>query len=1252
VNDPHTLGFDQKCGILTLPTIHQSTYGGSPYTFVEMFDLRSIVSVCAKGSSTLGLLDRITMSGGNPVTIPAFSGMRLFPHDIVPQYISDTKVRLFVGSTCGGDPSVEAGGIGIVDVDYSSQTAATVSTPKYWPYDMDRETPNKQFSNSSNGWWYRQTHTAAPFFHTNTTDVLVVTADEFAGPRYNLTEPTENQVTKGSLDQWIGGIDKILVENPSNNLQDDRRLGAFVRIWNTTQSSGEIDVTGTGTYDGPLSLYDPIESTHPDDLNFASRKQVPSSSINVSCSVDGDKSIAPNTVHRVHTISPYNTSMFDRNANDVIVSAYAAGCRVFNLTNTISNATVLEKAFFDFIPTLKYTKTSDYFYTLSSGVNEGLKPYQVLTNIGMYFWGVWHSVADFGTARVGTDGTGVLPEDEKFIHVMAFGEGRIVNDLTHADPDEYSPDPTEVQTAAARNWLSDGGFMVLRYFDGKLGGTISGYSAGANNWGDRKYQTVNLQGDFNVERDVYVAAGACVNLLAGHASDPGVFTSTSLLPPSSGTNTVYVEGVLNVSVLGGDALGTDIVIDVPIVVRTGGSLIVNEIATGKKVMFKQKVTIESGGTWKFTEGANVELYFEDHDANGKFLVEGTTTKHVKVTSRSSFPVYSKSAYIKGRGTTNVDASLISIEYGDFVNVFIDLDKIAVRATITVLNSDFRTTRDAEKPLMNLFKLTNPLSNWVSYSGFTRPLAVVNIEDSKFSDAQSGVAAQGSIQYGISVSNARRVKLINVELNKLFRGLESIDNGETMVSGSLIKDCTWGINSQSAATTFCANLFDNNEFSSNVYASNLGNYKDNNYSNTKGGLIVESSGIQYFRNNVFSSYCYGAMSYGSTFHMRNQEKAGDDIEYGRNKFQGASNYFGTWGCNTTDIGLARNAQLIIECGYNDFSGSSEYHVTSDGTTPQVLVSYNKWNPGTNYQPRFSNLTWVGDHLDQTQAVDPSCLRVVNNAACGVPIVCSEGGGEDYLEMDFTDTLLYSAVASIQSDVANSSLNWRCRRDKAWEYFEVVSRIDSSTYYTQLKSDMQVVFANTSLDSNLRSAALFIKANVHVTVAEYDSAQIVHTLLRSTFPFVADSVPSNWATLYINSITDTLDKADSLRDVYTNQILSDLRRKTTYGSTGLSKMALPKGSVETPSILQVTISKLPHPNPLSIGNVMLTIKSNNATSCEVNIVNVQGQIIYTAKQNWTVGDNNIEIDTEKYLPGTYFARINCNDTINGVAFTITR
>jgi hypothetical protein len=175
-----------------------------------MFDLSKIEDVCE--SESLGVVDRLSMPSGAPVTIPGISGALLHPHDVVPVYQSSGVVRLYIGSTTAGDPAVEAGGIGIVDVDYTTPESCAVEVEEYWPYDADRREPARQIKSTTHDaypWWYRQTHTAAPFFCGSVVnsnfvvdDHYVVTADEFFGTKYNAHN-------KGMMNSVIPTVEEI-----------------------------------------------------------------------------------------------------------------------------------------------------------------------------------------------------------------------------------------------------------------------------------------------------------------------------------------------------------------------------------------------------------------------------------------------------------------------------------------------------------------------------------------------------------------------------------------------------------------------------------------------------------------------------------------------------------------------------------------------------------------------------------------------------------------------------------------------------------------------------------------------------------------------------------------------------------------------------------------------------------------------------------------------------------------------------------
>lgn len=1287
IDDPHTLGVDQKSGVLTLPLLFPVKDGSGVYhAYVDMFDLATITTACTPSTTpVLGVLNRIEMASNKPIEIPKIGtdNKLAYPHDVVPQYLSSKKVRLFLGSTTNGvyaadpkyqstvtTPKDQAGGVVIVDVDYSTATAATVSTPVYWPYDMDRNSPASQFSSDA-GWKYRQAHTAAPFVHTGETATsFVLTADEFARARYNTTDgnktqmqPEPSHALTTSSGAWTGGVDPIIynavmtynstygIYQPSGS-EDNRRLGAYLRVWNTsTSSGGALSIIGTGSNAGPFGMYDPIESTEPENLYFASRKTLPSSGgIATSCTASSSEDVGPSTVHRVHTISQYDGSMFSRNNNDVFLTAYAAGCRVINLGSTATDGVVLEKGFFDFIPTLNYNKTSEYFYRLSSGGCDQLEStgsehrYMALNNIGMYFMGVWHTVPDFGTSRVGTDGTGSLPEDEKFVYVMGFGEGKVVASTSVSD---YAVDPSAVTSTDGRNWIPQGGYLLLRYFDGKLGGEIKGY-VGTDGWSNKSYRTVNLQGPFTVERDVTIAAGTTVNLLAGHSGDPGVFEATSITA-SSGKK-IIVEGNLVISVEDGDTKGTDIIIDSPIEVRDGGCLIINKIKDGKKVQFKQAIVVKSGGTWKFNPKSNVELYYKDHECDGHFRVDGTRDERVVITSRRSGSDFSQSAYINGKGTSDFEKSRIQIAYADVANTCIRLESVTSRTAIPAIsNSTFTLTRAGENELWEIFRLTKPLSTLG-----TNRRAQVLVKDSRFTDATTGYAARESHHSALFIADASACKLTNLEIDNFKTGTFALNNDGVYVQGCDVKNSQTGIYVNSGTASVCNSTFTNNEFSWVIYGSGSAYYRDNTFTSCVKGVSATACGRQFLRNNTFSGYHSGLSSWTSTLMLRNEERPGDNYEFGRNHFNGAVNTTTTPAYATADISLKFKAELIVDCGYNKFSEYSDYHVAhdNDGVAHALNVDHNEWSPGANYIPRLAYMTYTGVTRNVSQTVDPSCTNVVNNEVCGT-VVCPSSGAGAYLELDGTDSTLQAARVAIRADVQDTNLPWKCRKDKAWEYYEVVRLIDSSAFRTTLKSDMKDIFKQTTLDTTFRSTALLIKALTHVRMEEYDSAKYVWNTITSNFPNTADSVVGHWMSMYVDIVTDTLNRKDTLTRAYNDRIVMDLRNRMTLPSISLYKSGSDHRSEGVHEVMDdVSPGSPARPNPTVSGTVSLDFLSATSVRCFIDVVDVQGIVQSSFEQSLHIGQNDIVVQTVSLAPGTYVAKVRCSDFVHSVPFVVTR
>src|SRR5207248_789926 len=157
-----------------------------------------------------------------------------------------------------------------------------------------------------------------------------------------------------------------------------------------------------------------------------------------------------------------------------------------------------------------YAKNTDYFYqNLGGVVTDNNIDYPLYfedfsPKVSLYFYGAFDERADI--ERSGGTASTDLPSDEKFLYAMGWGEG-------------FISDNGETEQRNYLGTVGSGGFMILRYFDDKIGGTISGYT-GTSAWNNRAYREVNLQGDFTVERNTTVASGATLNLLKNTNLNP------------------------------------------------------------------------------------------------------------------------------------------------------------------------------------------------------------------------------------------------------------------------------------------------------------------------------------------------------------------------------------------------------------------------------------------------------------------------------------------------------------------------------------------------------------------------------------------------------------------------------------------------------------------------------------------------------------------------------------------------------------
>lgn len=1263
----HGLSVDPESGIMVMTPNKLSRTGSTPFTpiaHIDCFDLSTISTIITPGGSVLGEVARLkTGSTDEPIALTGLSNdARGVPRDVYIKKLSSGNVRLTMAVPQGSNTFVHAGttynyfgGVITRDMNYSNPSSVTLSNKNEWAYDSDRDTPLKRFSTNTD-WQYRICHTAIPFYHTSD-DVYVLTSDELANPKWNPLEP--NSVNAHSIvgGAWSGGIDKLFVDGTVATLQDDRRVGSFTRIWRAEEGSSGLELqegSSVTNRDGPMTYYDPIESIEPDDLYYAAGRTADPSDRSIattaSYGTSSSNRLAPTATHRPYAVAPW-ASNYDANNNDVYTSNYAQGVRVVNLTDIEStNHPVLEKGFFDFIPLLTYDANDPYFYKLSpQGVSQYGNFVQNASAFPIYWLGVLHCVPDFGPSRVGTSGSGTLLTDEKFVYALAKGEGKLHTSVTIAANSDVAPDnpgitisadPSDVTAEEARNWLPKGGYLVLRYFDGKLGGTIKGYEGTGSTprkWSRRPYQTINLQGDFTVERDVTVAAGACVQLLPGHESDPGIFASTSLLPPSSGTKTIYVDGILNFSVPEGDDLGTDIVIDVPIVVRDGGVLNVYNIRNGKKVIFKKAVVCSLGGTWKMHAGANVELVEKMHTCHGKLLIEGTSTKRVTIKGKTAAglgheasitgrPVYSSSPI------SGPFKSAFIIHYADCENTFFDMKNFQTKlSTKEVLNSTFLRTVPATSKSA-LVRIDQPFVN--EPLPFFFAFVVIDIENCTFSNTYAGEENPSGKGFGADINRSFIVSVANSDFGNMYTGAIIANSFMANVAACNYEDNAIGLFTSASLGQVCTSNFIDNEFSSVAFAKSEMYFYDNQFTGCVDGISAWSGGRFYLRNNDFGAYLYGINAKATTLYLRDLVYGEQDYEFGRNDFNSpaATFQFPGWGAarNVYDIVRGPFSILYVDCGQNDFNANSTYHVFGRLLDGAFDASDNRWAVAGGYFWPRTNLNYTGANFNTQEDPNNNCGLVEVDSPCGPPTCPSL---IPYIGLTSPTSGLYTAIATLNSDITNTGYSVACRKAKAWELVGALTRTDSTALAVQAKSSLATVATNTALVSDLRSTAYMAKAKIHEHIGELDSAQAVYTTILTSFTSGVDSVTANWSMNHLAAVLDTVGAQDSLMHVHIARVLFDLRRTITEG--GMSKSNLISEKTKTSLDSSLTCNGIV-PNPTS-GQCSIDLLSDVAGLAQIEIVDLTGTVIRNRVVHVNAGSTSVVEDVSLLARGMYFVRV---------------
>lgn len=1043
--------------------------------------------------------------------------------------------------------------------------------------------------------------------------------DERHAIRTTATQPWTLQTYINGSDSYYGWWQVPLVwkdvavdEFPSS-AEDHRILGEYLKVWYSSKSQRTVEGAGQTSAEreagGPGGSYDPIQQSPADrnaGIKFPAFKN--SGVLPIDCSISNDDR-APSTLHRPKTIwgetnkVPTNTAA----AKEVYVAAYSQGVRVLDLANFIDpgvgfhgsgvsnpadpSTGVIERAYFDPFPTLNYDIASKDFYATKT-LEE--------VRVPNYF---------LGTYDVTPDVRGVPSySDENFVYSTGLPK-----------PDRYP--------------YYNGGFMVMRYFRDEVGGLISGYTPSASDPNDNNemaFRVVNLQGTFKVSRTTTIASGASVHVLDG-----SVFN----LPTSNSANKITVNGNLYISTRGSSGRAT---LNVPIEVSSTGCLIVEPEA---HVDFTKSITVARGGQLVILGNTNA-VFAANVRCDGVFKVEGIAGQPAVLQA-----AVDASRFVTGTTTITMlgdlsqpTQSLLQLKYGNFKNIFIYATNVRPNQTYVAELCKFEADDIQPNKTLLYIKSTN-------YRLLRATHRHVKINDCEFRGPQQYPAQQLT---GLLVSGWRSIIVQNSEFSALKLGTAFWDATSATFSDNTVTGCTRGVWTAESRTLICKNSFNTNEYAIQSGSQNhVVSHFDNTFTNQKTAVFASSSGAHYFRGNDFEQYCYGIESHGVWPYLKNRYVAGlypnDWIVYGRNHFTQSSP--SPWSCGlypgTTDIYLSWGDRVFMDCGYNEMSANSTWHVWGQANNGSLDVTKNWWRNGSGLGVR-TNLNYFGTDLDQDQASTASCSLLVSDDGC--TLGCAGNGGGWIGIYDIWSDLYNEYVSSRQGMYDTSSSNEACIINYMWETMEAARILDSTHRYQQLVEDYEAIAEMTRPKTRVRSTALLLKAHAYEQLMYPDSATMTYRRITDSMATSIDSLAAGWGiqALQVEAASETA--FDSMLLAYKERVLADMRRMTTTGGPAAKGISEPL-SVTAPTSFDFTMSE-PVPNPAGV-STSVTLNASHSVFARVVLINVLGnEIEHLFEGELVAGPSTISVSTANLPPGIYIVRAEAGGVLRSGKFSVSK
>lgn len=760
----------------------------------------------------------------------------------------------------------------------------------------------------------------------------------------------------------------------------------------------------------------------------------------------------------------------------------------------------------------------------------------------------------------------------------------------------------------------------------------------------------------------------------------------------SGEKDFVITNYSNVFMMSGSGASENktLSLDRSIVVKNNGELIIEEkakvellcslnvkdngIVTLKKnsIVTLDQFHIEPGGTLILEEGVHLILN-ENSLVEGKMIIKGTIDNKVVISGSVKTNCFhdvikefdddntlveeyiDNSVTIKAVGDNGeIDDSKIDFKFARFYEVKINGINIPIEQMKGI---DYFTNSRLDLSNFTRFSLAIEFDNPIYR--FTDSLSTVVIDSCQFIDLNDSTLINLRFDMGAYIKSASGVTIKDSYFNNLLLGAITSTCDRVSVTTNLFKENLAGYIDMQSTPFICNNEFEITRTAVELVKSFETTVCDNIFDVVEKGVSLDATAHVGFRGNQFNNFFRGINADQSIAFLRGKVKKTltcgfnrDITDLGRNEFILPNPYFiiNPFFSNNNDPKYSDiylnfpESGAVVQCGKNNFSEYSSNHIFYQkrfGGDPNKSIDceVNDWNDVSGHLVRYnSNLSITQPIANNTSETRILGCDLGTKCECNYfpsDVLCDNGTtyyNDGFLiKITRVDSFLNTVNDSSRSYMFNNFYSAPCRKSYMFDALQSTTLgLGAQSKLSTITVEYDSLFNDTTLATDLRINALFLKAQALERLDSLADANFNYSLVSAVFPTERDTMRAKWKQMEVIANLNTGDTRDSLLSVFVNKLVDDIRVK--YDTTGYALKRVDSFTNE----VENKIDKLYQNNPNPFGestNIKYYIADDS--NVEIKVYNNEGKLIISlVDKHHSKGEYNLQFNIKNLTQGVYY------------------